>query len=144
MMIGYGKGEIEPKIAPLVEAVRAAGFDTFSSCEGHLTDTSDGFPRHATVAFYASEVDAKAVHSALVNYRERLACSWVLCAVFVVHRDTRDWVLGWNIENCGIIEPGEDSDFDRRTLEAGWQDIPSLIEMFHELQHTRGTPTQRP
>ena len=42
--IGYGPGEVEPKIAPLVEAVRNSGFTTFASCEGHVEDADQQFP----------------------------------------------------------------------------------------------------
>jgi hypothetical protein len=39
--IGYGRGEIEPAIAPLVQAAQGSGFVTFSSCEGHADAEGD-------------------------------------------------------------------------------------------------------
>jgi hypothetical protein len=132
--IGYGKDEIEPKIAPLVKAAREAGFATFSSCEGHPEDPNK--PGYTSVAFYAHEDEARRVHEAFLGYRRRLSCSWVLRAGFVHRHDTDEWVLGWTLENCGFNEPMEDWDkFRQRTIEAAWHtDIPLLIEMFAELK----------
>jgi hypothetical protein len=133
--IGYGRGEIEPKIAPLVEAVRAARFVTFSSCEGHLEGGTNNLSRPTCVGFYASEAEAKSVHVALHGYRDRLRCSWVLGAGFVAHRESNEWVLGWTLENWGIIERGPDDTFGKRTLEAAWDhDIPLLIEMLSAIR----------
>jgi hypothetical protein len=72
--IGYGRGEIEPRIAPLVDALVRAGFETFSSCEGHAEDagSDNSVPRFANVAFYACEQDAKRVHEVYLRYRDRL------------------------------------------------------------------------
>ena len=136
-VIGYGNDEIEPRIAPLVDAVQAAGFVTFSSCEGHPEDETK--LNYTTVGFYAHEPEARRVHEALFRYRPRLTCSWILRAGFVRDRkNTNEWMLGWTLENCGIIEPSEDSDFLKRTMEAAWNtDIPMLIEMFAELKPPR-------
>lgn len=133
-MIGYGKGKIEPRIAPLVAAVRKAGFVTFSSCDGHPEDAQDSSrpARTTCVSFYAGEEAAKRVHDSLLRNRDRLACSWVFTACFVLQWATNVWVLGWTLENCGIIEPGEPTEFLARTLKAAWEiDIPILIEMFN-------------
>jgi hypothetical protein len=130
LTIGYGPGEIEPKIAPLVHAVQKAGFVTFSSCEGHVGDD----PKFASVAFYALEDAARRVHEVFMHHRRQLACSWVLRANFVLHRDSNEWVLGWTLENRGTIEAVDDEDeFIRRTVETGWQDIPHLAQMFTDI-----------
>lgn len=130
--IGYDRGEIEPKIAPLVAAVRKAGFVTFSSCEGHIEDAGGTrLPRTTSVSFYAHENEAQRVHERFLGYRGRLACSWEFAARFVLQWKIDVWVLGWSLENCGIIEPGEPSDFLARTMNAAWKiDMPILIEMF--------------
>lgn len=129
--IGYGRGEIEPGIALLVEAVQGAGFVSFASCEGHLDDDGSGIPRRSSVCFYAAELAAKGVHLAMLEYRSRFRCSWVLTATFVAHRMTNQWTLGWNLENWGTIEEGPPDTFEERTLKAAWEhDIPVLIEMF--------------
>jgi tRNA(Phe) wybutosine-synthesizing methylase Tyw3 len=135
--IGYGNGEIEPKIAPLVDAVQKAGFVTFSSCEGHIDVPidEDALPRITSIAFYAREDGAKRVHEFLLHYRDRLACSWCFRGGFVAHRRTNEFVLGWTLENCGIIEHGEAVDFIPRTVKAGWNtDIPMLVRMFADVQ----------
>jgi hypothetical protein len=135
--IGYGRGEIEPKIAPLVKAVQDAGFITFSSCERHTDDhPRSGYTR---VAFYAHEDEARHVHNIFLNYRNRLACSWVLRAGFVLHRETNEWALGWTLENRGIIEEVDPEVFVVRTVEAGWGDIPLLVQMFAEIGLTKAT-----
>lgn len=132
--IGYGRGEIEPNIAPFVSAVQAAGYVTFSSCEGHLEGDGSGIPRRPTVCFYADEAAAKGVHSAMQEYRSRFRCSWVLTANFVAHRHTNEWVLGWVIENWGIGEEGPADTFEERTLAAAREnDLPLLIELFNAL-----------
>jgi hypothetical protein len=129
-IIGYGKGEIEPKIAPLVDAVRSADLVTFSSCEGHVEDQSN--PRFASIAFYAHEDEAKDVHSIFLNYRQRLKCSWIFHGSFVI-RDGEGFVLGWTLENCGIVEHVDPAQFVRLTVETGWNfDIAILVEMFTE------------
>jgi hypothetical protein len=129
--IGYGKGEIEPNIASLVQAIRDAGFVTFSSCEGHEDPDQSSLIRLPCVAFYADADRAKGVHKSLVVLRDRLACSWVLCGGFVAPREHTDWVLGWTLENGGVIDPGEGETFVKRTLEAArTHDIPLLSEMF--------------
>jgi hypothetical protein len=47
-------------------------------------------------------------------------------------------MLGWTLENWGIIDPGDDSEFLKRTMEAAWNtDIPLLAEMFGEIQVSR-------
>jgi hypothetical protein len=136
LIIGYGKGEIEPKVAPLVKAVQAAGFVTFSSCEGHPGDETK--LNYTNVGFYASEAEARRVHQALFRYRPRLSCSWNFRAGFVCNRNTHEWMLGWTLENWGIIDPGDDSEFLKRTMEAAWNtDIPLLAEMFGEIQVSR-------
>jgi hypothetical protein len=135
-MIGYGKGEIEPRIAPLVAAVRKAGFVTFSSCEGHPEDAADCLrtTRTTCVSFYANEAAAKRVHESLLHYTGRLACSWGFTASFVLQWGTDVWVLGWTLENWGIIEATEPSEFSARTMNAAWGiDIPILIEMFDDM-----------
>jgi hypothetical protein len=137
--IGYGGGEIEPKIAPLVAGVQQAGFATFSSCEGHADDQ----PKlsYTSIGFYAREDDARIVHDFFMRYRHRLACSWVLRGGFVLHQETNEFVLGWTLENWGIIERGDAADFVRRTVEAGWNtDIPLLIDMFVEIRAARTAP----
>ena len=107
--IGYGKGEIEPKIAPLVDAVRRAGFVTFSSCEGHIDAPAytGGFCTFTSIAFYAHEDEAKHVHEAFLSYRDRLACSWVFRGGFVLPKGANEFILGWTLENCGIMESVE-------------------------------------
>lgn len=136
--LGYGKGEIEPRIAPLVDAVQRAGFITFSSCEGH-EEIGDGRPSCFTsIAFYAHEDEAKLVHSFLLRYRERLVCSWCFQGGFVAHWETNEFVLGWTLENCGIMQPVEEGEFVRRTVQAAWTaDIPTLIELFAEIADSR-------
>jgi len=143
--IGYGRGEIEPKIAPLVAAVRKAGFITFSSCEGHIEDGErGGLPRATSVSFYARENEAQRVHERFLRCRDQLACSWEFTARFVLQWRTDVWVLGWSLENCGIIEPGEPSYFLARTMNAAWKiDIPILIEMFDGMTDTT-TPIAQP
>lgn len=132
--IGYGKGEIEPRIAPLVSAVQGAGYVTFSSCEGHLEDDGSGIPRRPTVCFYADEAAARVVHLAMLEYRSRFRCSWVLTATFVAHRQTNEWTLGWAIENWGIAEEGPADTFEERTLAAAREhDVPMLIALFNAL-----------
>ena len=133
--IGYGKGEIEPQVAPLVEAVQKAGLVTFSSCEGHIDARPENYA-FTSVAFYAHEKEAKIVHEFFLRYRERLSCSWVFRGGFVLHRSTNQFVLGWTLENCGIIEPVESNVFASATVKAGWNmDVPVLIEMFADIQH---------
>jgi hypothetical protein len=133
-VVGYGKGEVEPNIAPLVSAVQAAGYVTFSSCEGHLEGDGSGIPRRPTVCFYADEAAAKRVHLALHEYRSRFRCSWGLTANFVAHLQTDEWALGWAIENWGIIEDGPAETFEQRTLAAvRGQDLPMHIELFNTL-----------
>jgi hypothetical protein len=134
--VGYGKGEIEPNIAPLVSAVQAAGYVTFSSCEGHLEDNGSGLPRRPTVCFYSDEAAAKVVHLAMVECRSRFRCSWVLTANFVARRPTNEWTLGWAIENWGVVEEGAPDTFEERTLAAArTHDLPLLIELFNALPH---------
>jgi len=131
--IGYGRGEIEPRIAPLVEAVQKAGFVTFSSCEGHEEIDDQAFPRFTSVAFYAHEDEAKYVHGFFLRYRERLACSWCFRGSFVHHRETNQFLIGWTLENCGFIQQVNTTEFVTRTVQAGWNtDIPVLMEMFAE------------
>jgi hypothetical protein len=132
--VGYGKGEIEPGIAPLVQAANDAGYVTFSSCEGHHNQDPD-FPRFPLVSFYADEQRARTVHLALRDIRDQLRCSWILRASFVLHRTTNQWALGWTLENAGII-PGADTpvEFERLTVQVGREhDVPLLIAMFHGL-----------
>lgn len=129
--IGYGRGEIEPKIAPLVDAVQKAGFVTFSSCEGHEEREARQFGVYTSVAFYAREDEAKLVHSFLLRYRERLLCSWCLRGSFVAHRETDEFVLGWTLENLGMMQEVEKGQLEWRTLQAAWtEDIPTLSGMF--------------
>jgi hypothetical protein len=138
-IVGYEPGQIEPNIAPLVYAVQNAGFITFSSCEGHIDvpfdDNSD--PRFTSISFYAHEDEAKCVHGVFLRWRDRLSCSWCLTASFVMHRSLHEFVLGWTMENCGIIEDGTAAtlaEFVRLTVEAGRRDdIPLLIQMFEEI-----------
>jgi hypothetical protein len=134
---GYDTGLIEPKIAPLVQAVQDAGLATFSSCEGHIEDANESFPRWACVGFFADEERARRVHTSLLRYRSRLACSWDLRGTFVLHRENvGEFALGWILENCGSLQAGEPDEFHRRTVKDGWdRDIPMLIEMFNELHH---------
>lgn len=136
--VGYGRQEVEPGIAPLVEAVRAAGFDTFSSCEGHLARESPDDPyRLGSVGFYADEQRAKKVHVGLIRLRPRLACSWILQAGFVHPRGATDWRLGWTLENWGNTADGPTESFVARTIETGRkQDMPLLIELFGALNLT--------
>jgi len=135
---GYGRNEIEPKIAPLVLAVQGAGFITFSSCEGHVEDEGHSLPRLPSVGFYAHEDAARPVHERLVSNRPRLNCSWFLCAGFVHHRERGEWVLGWTLKNGGVIEDGDDATFVKRTVEAVWNnDVPLLVEMFSNGQQNR-------
>lgn len=137
-VVGYGRGEVEPRIAPLVEAVQQSGFDTFSSCEGHIDESdSENLPRFTSVAFYAYEEQARRVHEFYLHYRDRLACSWCLTASFVLHKSTSQFALGWTLENCGLIEQVPFDEFNRRTVEAGWHvDIPLLMTMFSEIQES--------
>lgn len=132
-IVGYGKGEIEPGIAPLVTAMIAAGFETFSSCEGH-PDRDEEFNRFPCASFYASEADALGVQVALIALRGRLKCSWMLRAGFVMHRKTDAWTLGWTLENGGIKECPSGEDFGTQTVEvARAHDLPLLIQMFERL-----------
>ena len=128
--IGYGRGEIEPAIAPLVQAAQDSGFVTFSSCEGH----ADAEGKYPCVSFFANEDKARAVHIALSDRRDRLTCSWVLRGGFVHDRGAGEWRLGWTLECCGIIEQIDDAaQFDARTIEtARATDIPALVQMFAE------------
>jgi hypothetical protein len=131
--IGYGPSEIEPEIAPLVRAAQAAGFVTFSSCEGH--PEAEEIPRYPCVGFYANEDEARAVHIALVDRRSDLACSWVLRGGFVHDKGIGEWRLGWTLECWGIIEEIDDAaQFRARTIEvARATDIPVLVQMFAKL-----------
>lgn len=137
--IGYGKGEIEPRIAPLVEAVRGVGFVTFSSCEGHENIDDQGFSRFANVAFYAHEDEALHVHSFFLRYRPQLICSWCFRGSIVHHKESDRFRLGWTLENCGFIQQvSDEAEFVTRTVQAGWDtDIPMLIEMFAEIAGAR-------
>jgi hypothetical protein len=141
--IGYGRGEVEPHIAPLVRAIRATGFETFSSCEGHITEAGES-RRFPSVGFFAHEDAARRVHEILVRSRDTLACCWSLRGGFVARRGTDEWTLGWTLENGGIIEPAGDPDwaqFAQQTLDATRQkDIPSLVEMFREFRAPAVTP----
>jgi tRNA(Phe) wybutosine-synthesizing methylase Tyw3 len=129
--IGYGPEEVEPDIAGLVAAVQDAGFVTFSSCEGHIPAVDEAEPRLPSVAFYAHEGTARAVHERFVECRPSLACSWVFRAGFVLRRETRDWALAWTLENCGISGQGDETTFARETLKAArGADIPLLIKLF--------------
>jgi len=139
--IGYGRGEIEPGIASLVDAVRQAGFDTFSSCEGHAEDAdgSRSIPRFTSVAFYAREEKARSVHEFYMRYRDGLMCSWCFRGGFVLHRRTSVIVLGWTLENCGFIgEAADFADHVTRTVTAGRDtDIPILIAMFADIASSK-------
>lgn len=138
--VGYGRGEIEPKIAPLVDAVTKARFITFSSCEGHIDDLANDQvrTRFASVAFYAHEDEARLVHEFFLGYRDRLACSWCFTGGFVARRKTDLWALGWTLESCGIIERVAAPDFETGTVEAGWNvDIPMLVKMFGDIRSRR-------
>ncbi len=140
--VGYGKGEIEPGIAPLVNAVQNVGFVTFSSCEGHEKTDDHEFPRFTSVAFYAHEDKAKRVHDFLLRYRERLTCWWELRAGFVAHRKTNEFVLGWTLENCGFKQQVDKSEFVKRTVQVGLcTDLPILIEMFGEIASWKTSDT---
>jgi hypothetical protein len=132
-VIGYGRGEIEPAIVPLVQAAQDAGFMTFSSCEGH--PEAEGIPRYPCIAFYANEDEARAVHIALCDRRSGLVCSWVLRGAFVQDRAAREWRLGWTLECCGTTEQIDDyAQFRARTIEAARAtDIPALVQMFAAL-----------
>jgi len=133
LVIGYGKGEIEPQIVPLVRAIRAAGFNTFSSCEGHITHDGESI-RLPSVSFYAHEEEARRVHEAFLPLRPCLLCSWILRAGFKLHRETKEWMLGWTLENCGIVNPGPGDDWIQQTLDASRQkDMPALAKMFGRL-----------
>lgn len=141
-IIGYGRGEIEPGIAPLVDAVQKAGFVTFSSCEGHEETDDQKFLRFTKIAFYAHEDEAKHVHDFLLRYRERLTCSWCLHASFVAHRQTNEFVLGWALENLGFKQQVDKSEFVKRTVQAGLcTDLPILIEMFCEIASWKTSDT---
>jgi hypothetical protein len=130
-VIGYGRGEVEPAIAPLVQAAQESGFVTFSSCEGHADAAEIRYP---CVGFYANEDEARAVHIALVNRRDRLTCSWVLQGSFVLGRSAGEWRLGWTLECFGIKEQIDAAQFDACTIEtARATDIPALAQMFAEL-----------
>lgn len=130
IVVGYGKGEVEPGIAPLVTAMIAAGFTTYSSCEGHPHQDS-GFRRFQSASFYASEDEARAVQVALVALRKSLKCSWMLRAGFVMPRGISTWTLGWALENGGINECPDGDDFETQSVEVGGaHDAPLLIEMF--------------
>ena len=132
--VGSGNDEIEPGIAPLVDAVQKAGFVTFSSCEGHEETDDPDCPDLTSVAFYAHEDEAKRVHDFLLRYQERLTCWWYLSAGFVAHRETREWVLGWTLQNYGFKQQVDKSQRLKRTVQAGKHtDVPILIEMFAEI-----------
>jgi len=133
--IGYGRTEIEPGIAPLVQAVTNAGYRTFSSCEGHPNQDPD-LHRFPAVSFYANEQEALRVKLALGRIDNALSCSWILHAAFVAHRDTNEWVLGWTLENCGIkIAADADEEFEIKTVEVGRErDVPLLTAMFDSLR----------
>jgi hypothetical protein len=134
IVVGYGKGEIEPGIAPLVAAMIGAGFTTFSSCEGH-PHREDGFNRFPCASFYAGEAEAREVQVALVALRKSLRCSWVLRAGFVMPRGVNTWTLGWTLENGGINDCPDGEDFETQTVEVGRaHDLPLLIGMFGALQ----------
>jgi hypothetical protein len=132
-VIGYGRGEIEPAIAPLVQAAQDASFVTFSSCEGH--PEVESIPRYPCVGFYANEDEARAVHIALVDCRSRLTCSWVFRGGFVYDPAAEEWRLGWTLECWGTTERIDDAaQFRARTIEAARAtDIPALVQMFAEL-----------
>ena len=117
-VIGYGRGEVEPAIAPLVQAAQESGFVTFSSCEGHADAAEIRYP---CVGFYANEDEARAVHIALVNRRDRLTCSWVLQGSFVLGRSAGEWRLGWTLECFGIKEQIDTAQFDACTIETAGQ-----------------------
>lgn len=124
----------EARLSRTVAAVQAAGYVTFSSCEGHLDDNGNGIPRRPTVCFYADEAAAKVVHMAMLERRSRFRCSWVLTANFVARRPTNEWTLGWAIENWGVGEEGPPDTFEERTLAASrTHDLPLLIELFDAL-----------
>ncbi len=66
-----------------------------------------------------------------VFHRQR---PWIFRATFVLQRKTNVWALGWTLENCGIIEGGEPSEFLARTVKVGRDiDVPVLIAMFTEM-----------
>jgi hypothetical protein len=135
---GMNYGQIEPKIEPLVRAVRDAGFVTFSSCEGHK-DYEAAPLRFASVAFFASENEARKVHQSLVDLQPRLACFWSIRGCFVHDRVIiGEWALGWILENCGVR--GDTDTYEayvNESVEAAWnKDIPALGEMFRNFKHT--------
>lgn len=131
--VGYGKGEIEPGIAPLVGAMVAAGYTTFSSCEGH-PHQDESFHRFQNAAFYAGEAEAREVQIALVALRTTLKCSWMLRGGFVMPRETTVWTLGWTLENGGAKDCPDDEDFEVFTVNTAREhDLPLLIEMFGAL-----------
>lgn len=133
VVIGYGRDEIEPGIAPLVRAITSAGFTTFSSCEGH-PHKDEGFNRFPCASFYADEAEARDVQVALVALRNSLKCSWMLRAGFVMPRGDDTWKLGWTLENGGIKECLDGEDFEVQSVEVGrTQDLPLLVEMFKTL-----------
>ena len=135
-MTAYDSGQIEPRIEPLVMAIRNCGFVTFSSCEGHKDYAADPF-RFASVVFFADEDHARKVHEAIVARAGRLRCYWKLRGGFVRHRENiAQWALGWILENCGAIDDANDEkDFVDHTVEAAWNhDIPLLVETFSALR----------
>ena len=122
---------VEKGIRPLVEVVNQIGLETFSSCEGHIEDEIESFPRLPLVGFYASEAEALQVHKKFLLYRNQLSCSWVFRAGFVLRRVVNEWNLGWTLENTGIIVNGEQGRFVEETVTASRNvDIPLLIDMF--------------
>jgi hypothetical protein len=113
--IGYGRDSIEPGVAPLVAAIRQAGFVTYSSCEGHKGRSPLSLGQ---VSFLAAEAEALAIHAEFRTVRHELRCSWIFHAGFFMPRGYHEFQLGWTFENGGIIDPPPGIDFVDASIDA--------------------------
>jgi hypothetical protein len=59
-----------------------------------MPDGVEAIRRLPVVNFYAGEADALRVHLAMLEYRQRIQCLWVLTATFVVRQLIDEWTLG--------------------------------------------------
>jgi hypothetical protein len=134
-------GELDPDIAPLVLAMRAAGFDTVSSCEGHFRPNDFKHAR-PNVVFVA--LDRGLLHSWIREVSRTECPQSVLPASFnmfpvwnperdVVHED--NWTLTIDVSGCADPHEAEGRRnstvaFLLATLEAARRNRPLATDTF--------------
>lgn len=134
-------GELDAGIAPLVLAMRAAGFETVTSCEGHFRP---GDFKHARPNVVFVALDRGLLHSWIREASRTEAAEGVLPASFemfpvwsperdVVHED--NWTLSVDVSSCADPQDAEDRrnvtvKFLLATLEAARRNRPLATDTF--------------